>query len=119
MEIMRYFDTETHTETHKENDTTIPQDDVRVENFFKPLEEGHRLVFVNDLPVIEEIPLPTVEEVVARELVEANQLIYNELEALDKASIRDIREWVTSQPNAPQSLKDREAQAVNARTRIK
>ena len=41
-----------------------------------------------------------------------------ELKQLDSASIRDIREWVAAQPDAPQALKDREALAAAARARI-
>ena len=60
----------------------------------------------------------TIEEIVAREKVEANQVIYEELEALDKASIRDIREWITAQPTAPPGLIDREDQAIAHRANI-
>lgn len=42
-----------------------------------------------------------------------------ELAALDLASIRDIREYIAAKPDAPQTLKDREAQAVQARARVK
>lgn len=112
---MRYFDTTTHTETHIESTTTILHDDVRVKDFFKPLVDGYRIIFINDLPVIGQVPLPTQAEIDA----EANAKVYAELEALDKASIRDIREWIASQPNAPQSLKDREIQAITARAKIK
>ena len=116
---MRYFDTAIHTETHIKSATTIPYNDSRVVDFFKPLEDGYRIIFVNNLPIIEPIPLPTAEEIVLRDTTEANQLIYDELVELDMASIRDIREWISLQPSAPQSLKDREAQAVDARARIK
>lgn len=60
----------------------------------------------------------TEAEIVARDVAEANQIVYAELEELDKQSIRDIREWITLQENAPQGLKDREAQAVSARGRL-
>ena len=49
---------------------------------------------------------------------EANAVELATLDRLDAESIRDIREWVATQPDAPQSLKDREAQAVAARGRI-
>lgn len=42
-----------------------------------------------------------------------------ELTAIDLASIRSIREWVVTQPNAPQILKDREAAAVLKRAKVK
>lgn len=46
---------------------------------------------------------------------EANETIKVELEAIDKASIRDIREWVANQADAPQTLKNREDLAVQKR----
>ena len=64
-------------------------------------------------------PFETVEEIALRETNEANALVFQELDLLDKQSIRDIREWIASQPNAPQTLKDREAQAVEARGRLR
>ncbi|MHB1430383.1 MAG: hypothetical protein ACYCVW_17000 [Rhodocyclaceae bacterium] len=42
-----------------------------------------------------------------------------ELAALDLASIRDIRAYIAAKPDAPQTLKDREALAVAARARVK
>lgn len=64
-------------------------------------------------------PFETAEEISAREDAEHNQAIYDELEQLDRESIRDIREWVASQTDAPQTLKDRENQAVAVRGRLK
>ena len=64
-------------------------------------------------------PFETAEEITAREIAEANALIFQELEDLDKASIGDIREWVASQTNAPQALKDIETAAVLARGKLK
>ena len=63
-------------------------------------------------------PFETSEEINVRETAEANALIHQELEDLDNESIRDIREWIASQPNAPQGLKDREAAAISARGRL-
>lgn len=40
------------------------------------------------------------------------------LDELDAKSIRPMREWIAAQPSAPQELKDREALAVAARSRI-
>ena len=42
-----------------------------------------------------------------------------DLAALDLASIRDIRAYIAAQPDAPQTLKDREAAAVLARARVR
>lgn len=47
-----------------------------------------------------------------------NAAIQVELAALDLASLRGIREWVASQPTAPQRLKDTEAQVVSTRSRF-
>lgn len=43
----------------------------------------------------------------------------SELAALDQASIRDIRAYIAALPDAPQTLKEREAAAVAARARVK
>ena len=61
---------------------------------------------------------PTQAEIDAEAVVQANATEKAALSALDIASIRDIREWVAAQPDAPQTLKDREALAVAARARI-
>ena len=45
-----------------------------------------------------------------------NSQITQELAVLDRASIRDIREWIAKQLDAPQMLKDREAQAIAKRS---
>lgn len=42
-----------------------------------------------------------------------------ELEALDMASIRSMREWIAAQPSAPQILKDKDAAAAAVRARLK
>jgi len=42
-----------------------------------------------------------------------------ELAALDLASIRDMRAYIAAKPDAPQTLKDREAAAVLARGRVR
>ena len=41
------------------------------------------------------------------------------LVAIDMASIRSIREWVVSQPTAPQILKDRDSAAAVERAKVK
>ncbi len=63
-------------------------------------------------------PFETAEEIAEREKTEANQVILQELEELDRLSIRDIREWIANQPSAPQLLKDREAQAILKRGQL-
>ncbi len=63
-------------------------------------------------------PFETPSEIALREKNEANEAIKRELDELDKLSIRDIRAWIALQPDAPQMLKDREAQAVDARSRL-
>lgn len=52
---MRYYDTTTHTETNTESETTIPDTDDRVKDFFKPLSENEYVIYVNDLPVIKQV----------------------------------------------------------------
>ena len=64
-------------------------------------------------------PAFTVDELAQRVINNANSVERATLDRLDRESIRDIREWIASQPSAPQSLKDREAQALAARARIK
>ena len=41
------------------------------------------------------------------------------LKEIDASSIRSIREWVAAQPNAPQWVKDYEAQAAQERVKLK
>lgn len=116
---MRYFDIATHTETHMSSSTTIPYTDTRVKEFFKPLKAGYRIIFVNDLPVIELVPSPTIEELLEIEIARTNALVYDELARIDRESIRDIREWIAAQPSAPQRLKDREALSVAHRATLR
>ena len=40
------------------------------------------------------------------------------LAEIDAKSIRSIREWIAAQPNAPQMVKDYEAQAVTEREKL-
>ena len=61
----------------------------------------------------------TTAELDAYKLAKDNSIYEQELADLDKASIRDIREWIASQPSAPQGLKDRESQAIVARGKLK
>jgi len=46
---------------------------------------------------------------------EFNDQVDAELRAIDAESIRSIREYVSAQPDAPQTLKDHEALAVSKR----
>lgn len=117
--MKRYYDKLTHTETHIESATTIPSNDARVVDFFSPLPSGKRLVFVNDLPIIEDIPTPTPQEEQARLDAESDAQIKAELDELDRQSIRSIREYIAAQPDAPQILKDKEAQANIKRGQLK
>jgi len=63
------------------------------------------------------IPDPefTDEEIAANEVNLINAGIDAELKAIDLASIRSLREYVASQPDAPQFLKDRENEAITKR----
>lgn len=60
----------------------------------------------------------TQAEIDQKAIDEANAIELETLRQLDLASIRDIREYIASQSDAPQTLKDREAQAVAARGRL-
>jgi len=60
-------------------------------------------------------PAETPQEVLAKEVLQAKA----DLIALDLASIRSIREWLVTQPSAPQILKDKENQAVLERAKVK
>jgi len=61
------------------------------------------------------IPPKTQSQIDAEKSAQAKA----ELAAIDIASIRHMREWIASQPTAPQSLKDREAAAITERSKIK
>ena len=78
-------------------------------------------VGVNDWIAEGNIPEPayTLEELDAYQLAKDNSVYEKELVDLDNASIRDMREWIASQASAPQSLKDRESQAIIARSKLK
>ena len=54
-------------------------------------------------------PAPTAQDDI--------DLAKQELKDLDLASIRDIREWIASQADAPQLLKDKEVLAIATRLR--
>jgi hypothetical protein len=48
-----------------------------------------------------------------------NEAIKAKLEEIDKRSIRAIREYIAAKPDAPQILKDREAEAIASRQAIR
>lgn len=60
----------------------------------------------------------TPEELTAMETQAAYDKDIALLEELDIESIRDMREWLASQAEAPQTLKERELKAIAARARI-
>ena len=64
---------------------------------------------------IDEALTRSAAEQAMREVEEAKR----KLETIDRASIRALREWVAKQPDAPQFLKDREAEAQAERERLK
>lgn len=85
-------------------------------------EQGNSLksMDINNVPEGTVIhPAFTAQEKAARDIAIQNQTEMAALKEIDIKSIRDIREWIASQPDAPQMLKDREAQAIAARSRIK
>lgn len=67
--------------------------------------------------ILDEWAIAKVQSQVIPEPTEA-QLARKELRLLDELSIREIREWIASQPSAPQSLKDIEARAVMAKAKL-
>ena len=89
---MRYYDKTTHTETDKKSSTTIPQTDDRVKDFFKQLEGGHRVIYIDDLPVIEPISLPTREEVSFTEAKELENQEWQEYLYAEKANKKE--KWI-------------------------
>lgn len=116
----RFYCTNKRGQVTVSSNTTIIDTDVRVKNFFEPTPKGHKKKYTDvGLPFNELIPLPTEKELEDKAKEDYNNLIYQELNDLDKQSIRDIREWIATQVDAPQGLKDREAQAKDARSRLK
>tara|TARA_R110000787_G_C13443394_1_gene446744 strand:- start:15933 stop:16253 length:321 start_codon:yes stop_codon:yes gene_type:complete len=57
-------------------------------------------------------------EITANAVAESNAVEVATLTRLDMESIRDIREYIAAQPDAPQPLKDREALAIASRGRL-
>lgn len=73
----------------------------------------------------QEVPIPKADLDAAMPAAEAAALkradaakAKAELAAIDLASIRAIREYIVSKPDAPPILKDREAAAVAARAKL-
>lgn len=64
-------------------------------------------------------PAQTQAEIAGEAIKETSEKARAALIAIDLASIRAIREWVVSQPTAPQISKDREAAAAVERAKIK
>jgi hypothetical protein len=64
-------------------------------------------------------PAQTQAEIEAENIKETSDKAKAALVAIDLASIRAIREWIISQPTAPQLLKDRDAAAALERVKIK
>lgn len=60
----------------------------------------------------------TQAEIDQKVIDDNNAQVAQELADLDKASIRDIREWIAAQPSAPQMLKGREVAAVSKRSEM-
>lgn len=61
------------------------------------------------------------ERIVAKPAVQVPQddIVMARLREIDAASIRALREWVAKQPDAPQIIKDREAEAQAEREKLK
>ena len=61
------------------------------------------------------LPAAELAELAAEESTKAKRA----LEKIDRDSIRAIREYIVSKPDAPQILKDHEASAALARAKVK
>lgn len=74
---------------------------------------------VKEIPLTEreiaEAAARTAEEAALRKVVQAKAA----LSEIDAKSIRALREWVATQPTAPQFLKDREAEAASERAKLR
>lgn len=55
----------------------------------------------------------------AKRIENENRAVQDEIDKLTKETIVDILDWIGKQPNAPQVLKDKALQAVNARSKLK
>lgn len=53
-----------------------------------------------------------------KDVPDSAEQIKASLDALDLASVRAIREYIASKPDAPQLLKDKEAAAVASRAKL-
>lgn len=64
-------------------------------------------------------PAQTAAEIAAEAVAVQNAKAKAALEAIDAASIRSIREYIASKPDAPQILKDYEVKASTERSKLK
>lgn len=99
---------------------TIPADAVEITRdhhafLLAGQSSGKVIAVVSGSVVLQDPPPKTQAELDA----EATAAAKAELVAIDLASIRSIREYLASRPDAPQHLKDRETAAIAARARIK
>lgn len=66
--------------------------------------------------------IQTEEQIVAEEnakrIENENRAVQDEIDKLTKETIVDILDWIGKQPNAPQVLKDKALQAINAKNRL-
>lgn len=70
-------------------------------------------------PTKEALAAVTVEALAAATARKDSDKAKAELASIDLASIRAIREYIVSKPDAPQILKDHEASAALARAKVK
>lgn len=87
-----------------------------------PNDEGNRhFNAVQDWIEAGNIPAPefTQSELDKQAIDSINASAKEELAAIDRASVRAIREYIASKPDAPKMLIDRELEAVFQRAKIK
>lgn len=97
--------------------------------YIKKYNDGSNTSVVGDYTQDEEVqewianggvvdPFETPSEIALREKNEANAAAKADLEKIDLESVRSLREWVASQPGAPQFILDKENEAQAARARL-
>lgn len=121
---------------HKKPDGSIEQIEVteenkaeklRMYNLEKQLQEQRGNDFgtlyndADSLPDEDKIKvgIMTQKEYAAKQIEAENAKIKGELYELDIKSIRSIREWIVTQSDAPEFLKQYEAQAIEKRGELK
>ena len=121
---------------HKKPDGSIEQIEVteenkaeklRMYNLEKQLQEQRGKDFgtlyndADSLPDEDKIKVGiiTQKEYAAKQIEAENAKIKGELYELDIKSIRSIREWIATQSDAPEFLKQYEAQAIEKRGELK